>query len=331
MGSSTTSIQSVVDLMSTMGSLSVAQAAGGFSQVAWLAIANDVVNDLVSQKFNWKWNSFKVPPFWTTSYQCDYAFDGQTEIGWLESGMWTDINNTSLPLPRWTVEVVRDLQPTSWAASPPTQVCWKYNKLLEQGKWPGVSTVYTQPLGAISTPQNPPTNIVDTDGNILILTTYGTTAATGTGPNAGLTPTYGTEITDGSCIWTVVDPDAQGVRVNPMPPATGVVYQIDLIAQLSAPKFTSLNNMIDPIPDDYSGSFRQGVYAYCHKYSNDPMLKREFPMVRQAWLDEIMAAMKQGDREMEGAGFVPSRSAMSGTSSYSVGPANPYGSGWPGR
>lgn len=331
MGNSTTTIQSSVDLMQTMGALSVAQAAGGFTQLPWLAIANDVRNDLVSQKFNWKWNSFKIPSFCTTSYQCDYATVNQYGLGWLESCMWTDINNTSLPLPRWSVDVVRDLQPTSWAASPPTQVCWMYNSRLEQGKWPGTSKIYTQPLGATSTPQNPPTNITDPHGNILILTFYGTTAATGSGPDAGTSPTVGETITDGTCIWTVADPAGQGFRINPMPPATGVVYQLDIVAQALTVDWTSLDDTIDPIPDDYAGTFRAGMYAYCHKYSNDPNLKRQFPMVRQEWIADIMAALKQGDREPDGAGFVPSRSAMAGSSAYSVGPANPYGSGWPGR
>jgi hypothetical protein len=331
MGSSTTSLQSVVDLMATMGSLSVAQAAGGYTTLTWLSIANDVVNDLVSQKFNWKWNQFRIPSFWTNSYQCDYATISQQGIGWIESGMWTDINNTSLPLPRYPLEAVRGLQPTSWAASPPAKVCWMRNSVLEQGVWPGVSKVYTPPLGAVSTPQNPPTNILDQHGNILVLTTFGTTNGSGTGPDAGVNPAVGFTVNDGSCVWTVADPSAQGFRVTPMPPASGVVYQIDLIGQTNPPQFTTLDQMIDPIPDDYAGTFRFGVFVYCHKYSLDPLMKRDFPVMRAAWLAEIMDSLKQGDREAEDAGFVVSRSSIAPSWSGDVGPANPYGTGWPGR
>lgn len=331
MGSSTTSLQSVVDLMQSMGSLSVAQAVGGYSALTWLSIGNDVLNDLVSQKFNWKWNQFKIPSFLTISYQCDYATIGQQGIGWVESGMWTDINNTSLPLPRFPLQAVRGLQPTSWAASPPAEVCWMKNSTLEQGVWPGVSQTYTNPIGTASTPQNPRTNILDPHGNILILTQYGVTAADGTGPDAGADAVPGTVIVDGTCRWTVADPSAQGFRLIPMPPASGVVYQIDLIGQANPPQFTNLDQMIDPIPDDYAGSFRYGAYVYCHKYATDPAIKREFPIMRNAWMAEIMDSLKQGDREAEGAGFIPGKSAMADTWTSNVGPANPYGSGWPWR
>lgn len=335
MGSSTTSLQSVVDLMATMGSLSVAQAAGGYSQLTWLAIANDVVDDLVSQRFNWKWNSFKLPPFYTNSYQSDYATISLKTIGWLENAMWTDINNTCLPKPRFALEAVRELQPTSWAASPPSAVCWMRNSVLEQGVWPGNSVVYTAPLGVAPQPQNSPTNILDPDGNILVLTNYGTTAATGTEPVAtpiapATTVVPGQTVVDGTCIWTVADPYAQGFRITPLPPAQGVIYKIDVVGQSNPPSFTSLSQMIDPIPDDYANTFRNGVYVYCHKYSPDPMHKRDFPMMQRLWLGAIEEALKQGDREQEGAGFVVSKPAMAEMWGQDVGPANPYGSGWPG-
>jgi hypothetical protein len=328
MGSSTVSLQSVVDLMKTMGSVSVSQAAGGFSALTWLAIGNDVLNDLVSQKFNWKWNSFKLPPFYTISYQTDYATVNQVGIGWIENGTWEDVNNTALPKPSWTIEAVRDLQPTSFAASPPTKICWRYNNTLKQADWPGANVIYTNPLGAVSTPANPRTNILDASGNILLLTTYGTTGATA--PNAGVNAAIASTVIDGTCVWTVCNPFAQGYRLIPMPPQSGVVYKIEPIGQRNPPRFTTLKQNIDPVPDDYASSFITGVYTYCHKYSTDPNLKKEFPTLRAMWLADIMSALKQGDRETDNAGFVPSRSVMASGDSGDVGPANPYGNGWPG-
>lgn len=330
MGSSTVSIQSVTDVMATTGSIDVRQAAGGYSSLTWLAIANDVLNDLVSQKFNWKWNSFRVPTFPTISYQCDYATVAQKGIGWLENADWTDINNTSLPKPRWTIDAIRQLQPTSFAGSPPTKICVMQNSVLEQGVWPGAGSLYVNPIGITTnaTPQNPRTNILDATGNILILTTYGTTGATA--PDGGKNAVVGTVIPDNTCNWTVADPSAQGFRLYPMPPATGVVYQVAPIAQSSLTLYTKLSQMIDPIPDDYAGSFRAGVYAYCYKYATDPNVRREFLPMRQAWLQETLEAVKQGDREAEDAGFVVSRNVMGTDYSGDVGPANPYGTGWPG-
>jgi hypothetical protein len=110
---------------------------------------------------------------------------------------------------------------------------------------------------------------------------------------------------------------------------SGVVYQIALIAQNKQPRYTDMAQTIDPIPDDYASNFTSGFYTYCHKYAVDPKLKAQFPFMRKAWLDDIVASLKQGDREPEGAGFVPDRSVMGNNYLGDVGPANPYGPGWP--
>jgi hypothetical protein len=314
--------------MKNMGPVSVSQAVGGFSNLTWLAIGNSVMSDLLSQKFNWKWNSFNIPPFYTIGYQTDYATISQKGIGWLENATWVDINNTALPKPEWTVEAVRALQPTSFAASPPTKLCWMYNKTLKQASWPGAGVVYINPLGQVSTPANPRTNILDANGNILIVTTYGTTGNIAPVLPAATAP--GTTVIDGNVVWTCCDPDAQGFRLIPMPPQSGVVYKIEPVGQKNPPQFISLSQKLDPIPDDYSTNFTNGVYVYCHKYAVDPQLKKEWFAMRQTWLDDILATMKQGDREEDNAGFVPSRSVMASGDCGDVGPANPYGNGWPG-
>jgi hypothetical protein len=329
MGSSTTTLQSVADLMTTQGSLSVAQAAGGYSLLTWLSLFSDVANDLISEKFNWKWNSFRLPSILTNSYQTDYATILQNPIGWLENGMWTDINSTQRPKPRYPVQVVRQLQPTSWAGSPVSSVCWMYNSTLEQGLWPGAGMTYWNPIGVNVAPSNPPTNIRDARANILVLTTYGITGTTA--PLAALAAAPGVTVTDGTCVWTVADPNAQGFRIFPMPPQSSVTYQLDLVAQMAPPAYTSLSQTLGFIPDDYANTFRAGAYAYCHKYSNDPNLKRDFLNQRRVWLESIMGALKEGDREQGAAGFIAPRSAMAGGWTENVGPANPYGAGWPGR
>jgi hypothetical protein len=329
MGNSTVTLLSVVDLMKTTGSASVAQAAGGYSSLTWLAIANDVINDLVSERFNWKWNAFRVPSFVTNSYQNDYASISQFGIGWLEDGTWTDINNTSLPKPRLPLKTVRQLALTSACGSPPQKACWVRNAVLEQGVWPGAGMLYVNPLGATTNPNNPKTNILDAAGNILVLTTFGTTGVIA--PVAVSSAAAGVTVADGTCVWTVADPSAQGIRLTPMPPQTGVAYQIDLVAQASPPRLTLLSQFINPIPDDDASNFIAGVYVYCHKYNPDPMVKRLYPQLHQEWLADILHTLQQDDREGDDAGFVPTRNVMGNGSSGDVGPANPYGSNWPGR
>src|SRR5260370_6221758 len=67
------------------------------------------------------------------------------------------------------------------------KICWLPNDQLQYGVWgqaqsasvsglnnPGPNVAYTNPLGATQTPDNPTTQIIDTNGNLQILTRYGT-------------------------------------------------------------------------------------------------------------------------------------------------------------
>jgi hypothetical protein len=337
MGSSTTTLQSIVDYVSSMGELQPVMPTGGYSTNTALTMATDVMNDLISQRFNWKWNRMKVPPWYTNSWQQDYAALSKSwpaRIGWLEGAYWVDINNTSLPKPIWPIEVVRDLETTSISGNPPGKVCWHLNNQLNFGVWPGPSKVYTPPLGAVITPTNPPVCILDANGNILVLTTYGTTNAATTPPVLAANSAEGTNVNDGSCIWTVADPYSQGFRLKPLPPQQGVVYQVNIVAQMQAPPpFTSLGQQINPVPDDYAIWFRTGFREYCYQMSPNPAMQAQFPRRRELWLAAMDGALKAGDKEMDNAGFIPDRSVVAPQGGYDLGPAWPYaGVGpWPGR
>jgi hypothetical protein len=296
-------------------------------------MASDVMSELIAERFNWKWNRMKLPPFYTSSWQQDYAQIATrwpAAIGWLEGAYWIDINNTALPKPTYPIEVKRDLPVTSISGNPPGKIAWHYNSQLNQGMWPGVNQVYTQPLGAIQTPVNGPINILDANNNILVLTTYGTTGAIA--PVLPVNSVEGLTVNDGSCIWTVADPDSQGLRISPLPPQTTVVYQVNVIAQMMAPPpFTSMGQFINPVPDDYARWFRDGFYAWCYKMSPNPQARSAFPQMQQHWLQAMEKARKQGDREEDNSMFYPDRGSVSPTGFWEPGPAWPYAGTWPGR
>ena len=335
MGSSTISIQSITDFISSLGEIAPLLPTGGFSVQSALTTATDVMNDLIAQRFNFKWNRMILPPFYTISWQQDYAgFNSlyPAPIGWLETAWWTDINNTSYPKPSWAIEVKRDIAVTTISGNPPGKIDWDYNRNLAQDVWPGAFKIYTPPLGALITPTNPKTNIRDGNGNILVLTTYGVTG--GTAPVVPASSLEGVTVNDGSCIWTVASPDSQGFRIMPLPPQQGVVYAVNVVAQMRAPApFTSMQQFINPVPDDHSSWFREGFIAYCYRMAPNPQMRALFPRQRELWLGAIEASMKSNDREQTDAGFIPDRSVVAGTSGASIGPAWPYaGVGpWPGR
>jgi len=335
MGSSTTTIQSIVDYAMSLGELTPVLPTAGFSVNTALTIATDVMNDLLSQRFNWRWNRMLLPPFWTISWQQDYAGRNSTyiaPIGYLEKASWTDINNTAYPKPTYYIEVTREIERTSISGNPPAKLDWDFNKNLMQAQWPGPYKQYVYPLGALITPTNPNTNIRDVNGNILVLTGWGVTGSTPPQLPAG--SSEGTMVLDGTCTWTVADPESQGFRIMPLPPQQGVVYQIDCVAQKKAPPpFTSMQQQIDPVPDDDAHWFREGFIAYSYRMSPNPQMRALFPNQRQFWMAAIEGALKKGDRELiTNAAFIPDRSVVAPQGGIDIGPANPFlYNVWPGR
>lgn len=331
MGSSTTSLRSVVDYVSAMGSVAPILPVGGFSTEIALTMGTDVMRDMLKEPFNFKFNSFLVAPFFTNSWQKDYPTVSLKNLSYIEHVVAIDINNTATPKPRCWPEAVRDLETSYYAGSPPDQVSWFYNDRLEYDRpWPGPDQVYTPLLGAASTPVNGPMAILDAVGNILALTQFGTTGAAA--PVAPVNSAPGTPVNDGSCIWTVCDPKAQGFRISPLPPQSGVVFQVNVIAQAKPTIFTSMSQMLDPVTDDFAGAFRQGFITYCYQMSPDAKVNGQFNNKWALWQAALLGASKQGDRERDNAGFYPDRGVMAPGDVGPIGPANPYGySNWIGR
>lgn len=304
-----------------------------------LSIANQVMTEMLRMEFNWKFNSFLVPPFQTISWQNDYVVPGITTLGWLENGVAIDINSSCIPKRKFKLEVVRDLQPTSDSYGRPFQVCWLPNSLLQYGTWgsgatvpntnntgqtnPGPGVVYTQPLGAATTPSNPVTQIIDPNGNYQALTTFGTCGLNPpTWPAASAA--VGTTTADGTCVWTVIDPYGQGFRVQLIPAQAGVVWQIMLRAQYRPPRFTSLSQFINPIPDDFSDYFKQGFVAYCYQRSPEDKVRAKFSTEYQLWIKALKDAQGQADRETESWGAYPSTPLLDTADFPYPGPAWPY-------
>src|SRR5271163_2596805 len=124
MPSSSVSLQAVIDHALRFGDIKPVLQSGGSSMEPAISIANQVMMEFCQRKYNWKFNSFLVPPFQTISWQNDYAIPGVTTLGWLENGVAIDINSTQIPKRKFKLEIVKDLQPTSDAYGRPFQVCW---------------------------------------------------------------------------------------------------------------------------------------------------------------------------------------------------------------
>jgi len=329
MGNSTVSIQKIVDGVSVIADLSpVLSNAGGYANEPALTIANDVIMEMLSERFPWKWNRMKLPPFYLNALQQDYVlFPDVKNIGWLENGFTVDMSSTQVPPPAPPVTVVRDLPVSAsylggtgqYTSSGYPRVCSMQNDQLEHGVWPGPGVVFTDPTGLTSTPQNRWTQIEDDEGNILVLTQYGTT-----GTDEPVVPSdppddgepypnwpIGAVVEDGSCQWTVADPSAQGIRMEVPVASNANLWLMRLFAQKKAPTYTKLTQMLDPIPDDEVKWFRDGFIAYCHRYSSNPAVQARFEIKKLDWQNAMAAQARANNREDEGKGFYPAQGVMS--------------------
>jgi hypothetical protein len=302
--------------------------AGGYANEPALTIANDVIMEMLSDRYPWKWNRFKLTPFYLNALQQDYILTpDEKRIGWLENGFRVDMSSTQVPPPAPPVTVVRDLSVAAtpygatglYAGSGFPRVCWMQNDQLEHGEWPGPGTVYSDPSGLTTIPDNHWTQIEDDEGNILVLTKYGTTGTMepvvpDTPPDDGVSyPNWpiGAVVVDGSCEWTVADPSAQGIRMEVPQASNSNLWLMRLFAQKKAPVYTNLQNKIDPVPDDEVKWFRDGFIAYCHRYSANPAVKAGFEMKKQEWFASMATQARANNREDEGRGFFPAQGVMS--------------------
>jgi len=365
-GNSTIQLQEVVDDASTLGDVAPALATGGFSMSPALSIANDVMQAIINggpnaQPYNWKWNRYNLPPFVVNSLQQDYFIPGLINIGWLESAWAVDINQTSLPKQKIPLEVDKDLLVTYQQGASTGKVSWLPNSMLMTGTWgalplgptaqypngqttlvgpnqsgqqnPGPNVVYTNPIGVLRTPYNATTAIKDPYGTLWCLTTYGTCGSVEpTWPIAPVYPTLrnpnllATTVTDGTCVWTAINPFGQGIRISPLPPQAGIVWSIQIVGQMVAPRFFNLTQYLNPIPDTFEWAFKQGFFTQCFRRNPDPKIRARFPQEQQLWLEALDKAVRQADREPDDFGFYVTNIIMdTGWGINPVTPALPFG------
>lgn len=317
-----------------MPDLNPVLASGGLSNQPALTIANDVMIAMLSPNFNWKWNRMKLPVVYTNSWQQDYAVPGLVQLAWLEHGVLIDINNSTSPKPIHTIETNKDLEMTSVQYGRPGQVAWLPNDQLVYGTW-AANTTFGQLLNVPSCPANPLMQIQDPNGNFWVVTNnLNASVTTGsvqpTWPTAPVYPTptspntVATTVADGTVTWTAVNPKGQGLRVNPIPPQTGVVFQIDLAGQKRPIGFTSLAQTLEPIPDDFASYFRNGFIAHTYMHSKEAQVRGKFQDLYNIWLTGLQKAVTKGDRERDNTGLYPSDAPMADYYTQYIGPANPY-------
>lgn len=320
MGNSTITLRNVVDWAAAKGIPVPTQGPAGYGTALALHLANSTMEDLIAERFNWKWNRTAAPAFYTNSFQQDYPQIGITNLGWLEDCDRVDINNTSLPKPVRNLTVRRQISRAGMGFAPVKEICWMYNGQLIYGTWPGANVTY-HPLVASVVQQNPIMSMIDANGNLMIVTVFGTTSTVP--PLAPPNAAEGFTVADGTVTWTVVSAMSQGFRVYPLPGGAGPTWQVTPYYQMKAPKITVLSALLNPIPDDYARFYQAGFEAYCLQSSPNPGDRTRFMDAHAAWIHSMTEIVKQGNREADDYAMLPATSPVENVYAWQRNPQDP--------
>ena len=327
---SNVTVQDLIHYARTIPELTPVLPDSGWANTAALVTANEILQHILAQPLNWKWNRNYIVPFCTVSLQQDYigisalneAGPSILDMGWLEACVRIDINNTAYPKPLFPMEGERDL-PKTYMQTTPFGICWLPIPLCTFDVW-YASTAYPTGLGAAQTPPSPIQQIVDPSGNYLFVNGWGVSGSVE--PDAGPNATPGSTVQDNTVTWTVADPRGVGIRLSTLPPLSGIVWQINPIYQKKPPVITSVMQTIAPVPDEYSYLFRTGFIRGLQR--NLPNGIKEHMASFQDWLESLNTALRASDREVDNWIMFPSTSLAGGPGSLvPVGASNPYGWG----
>ena len=311
----TITIQSTLDYFRNVASLTAVlgnPVAGYGGTNPAINIANEVVAEILCEPFDWKWNRIKPPSYFVNQLQQDYSTSILT-MGWIENSTRLNTSDTSTPQQIRGLEAVRELLQTSYQGTP-FQIAWVCNSEAICGTWLA-NTKYTNPqpsgLGSISAaacPVQPFTQVRDTNGNIQVITIYGTTGSTQPTWNAAV----GGITTDGTVTWTCIDPNGVSFRLSPLPPQNSVVWSIQPYFQAKPILVTAISQTW-PIPDTLNFVYKQGFFAKSLKLAEDPRWGKEYALFEAM----IKKAVGSADREAESLGMYPSHGLQGGGGSGS--------------
>jgi hypothetical protein len=342
-GNSTVRLIDVVDFVQNSPELEAVLPIAGYSTKRVYQTANKVMSAMLSSTYKWPWNRGGGSGlFYTNSWQQDYP-QNLLDAAFLQDSTILDINNTSIPRPIFPVEAVQNIPVVSQQYGRCAQASLLTNRNMQYATWgatgvghgnqnPHAGQVVVDPLGLGTAPNNPLLAVRDPNGNLWKLSRYGTLGdSEPTWPNPVAFPTYqkptiaATTIDDGTAQWTALNPEGIGIRLSPLPPQTGRTYEFWPVYQMRPVPFTSMQQTLGSVPDDYSQFFIDGVIAVLWSMHPDTKLRAKHADAITLWEKSLSDAKRAGDRNRDAAIMYPSEPITTGLGSGAPTVAFPYG------
>lgn len=279
----TVSIQSVVNLCRTHVELMPIADVGGFSNEPALSLANDTLQELLSQPFNWKFNSKTAPLLVTQASRQDYLFAGATAFT-SKGGVGIDLASLNAITESGNTVTVATLQDHNFTVGDTVYMLGNtvaaYNSTFSQTP---TSSGWTGGWAITATPTTKSFQFTHVSSGLANSGAPGITdcgwleSVTMTDVNATdaipyvFTPKAVRSLqpssTGGRPDKVALVSETSGVltlRLANIPSST--IYALAINYQMKAPQKTDLTQTWSPFPDEFGFVYRQMFLARCYRY-----------------------------------------------------------------
>src|SRR6185312_4556893 len=288
--SSTLTLQSTVNVAQTHLELLPIANVGGFTNEPALSLCREVIQVILAQPLDWKFNRAEMGMFVTAPNKQDYLFAGATFffLGGNSQGVGIDLSSNSALTISGTTVTIKTLEVYNGSVG-------------DVGYILGTGSTYDSVFssnGATGGFSGNTYTVTNISGKTITATLTGTASGTSGAPgitdfgwlaagtivnintNTPILPTRHIEavrdiqplslagVPEKVCMVTDLGTGVLKIRFSPVPGTTA--WGVNLVYQKKAPLPADLNATWSPIPDELSYVVRQGFLARGYRYINSP-------------------------------------------------------------
>lgn len=329
MANSTLTLQSIVNLAQTHADMLPLSGVGGFANEPALSLCNDVLQELLSAPYGWKFNRQEMGLLVTAPNKQDYKFAGATAftLGSTSSGAAIELSSNNAITVTAGVVTVKTIEAHRFSVNDVVYMTGNananYNSTLTDNgttaSWSGgwtVTAVTSTSFSFAATAGQTNGDVTGASG----ITDFGwlesgtlvemnnTQSPQNIHPVEAVSEIQPTGRSgpkpEHVCVIEDLGTGVIRIRFRYVPSTT--IWGASLVYQKKAPLKVALTDTWSPFPDEYAYVLRQMFLARAYRYQNNPRSEVEQQKAQQA----IMKALGQADREQSDIHVVPSESLL---------------------